>query len=287
MVAQPNRVSGVRQTPARNARRSGGADFVTCLGAAPRRDRYCPLMLRASNTAVMIASAILLVVAFWHRHDLPGAIDFDPRLADEPRQVEVDEAAFTTSYADVDYRVEPLYDYELYGLVVSYRQHDGGDRLHRWWNDHLNVADVCVAWSDTAFAPTLRELDFWNGIFTCNVKTRDRYAWSQFRMNQLSNNHLISADPYIRDRVADIRIGDQIHIRGKLARYGAAGVPMRGTSTTRVDTGNGACETILVEKFDIVVRGANRWRTALWLALVTLVATLAVHFVLPHRPSRD
>ena len=75
--------------------------------------------------------------------------------------------------------------------------------------------------SDTAFSPTLSRLDFWNGIFTCNVQTRDSVAWSNFKMNQLSNNHLISADPFIRDRVAEIRIGDQIRIKGSLSRYGA------------------------------------------------------------------
>ena len=65
----------------------------------------------------------------------------------------------TVPYAGVDYRVEPLFSYELYGLVVSYRQHDGESSMHRWSNDHLNMADVCVVWSDTAFSPTLRKLE--------------------------------------------------------------------------------------------------------------------------------
>ena len=193
----------------------------------------------------------------------------------------------TVPYAGVDYRVEPLYSYELYGLVVSYRQHDGESSMHRWSNDHLNMADVCVVWSDTAFSPTLRKLDFWNGIFTCNVQTRDSVAWSQFKMNQLSNNHLISADEFIRDRVGEIRVGDQIRIKGSLVRYGAAGGGLRGTSTTRDDSGDGACETILVDEFEIVQPGSSRWRAAMYAALVLLVASLAVHFALPYRPYRD
>jgi hypothetical protein len=244
-------------------------------------------MLRALNKTVMIASALVLAVAFWNRNDIPGSIDFHPKLENEPRQREAHERPLTVPYAGVEYRVEPLFDYELYGLVVSYRQHDGEDSLHRWSNDHLNMADVCVVWSDTAFAPTLGELDFWNGIFTCNVQTRDSYAWSQFKMNQLSNNHLISADPFIRDRVAEIRIGDQIRIKGSLARYGAVGGELRGTSTTRRDTGNGACETILVDEFEIVVPARSGWRFAMWASLVLLVAALAVHFALPYRPYRD
>ena len=244
-------------------------------------------MLRTLNKALLIASASTLVGAFWNRNSLPGAIDFHAKLEDEPRQHAIDKRPLNVAYAGVEYRVEPLYDYELYGLVVSYRQHDGESSMHRWSNDHLNMADVCVVWSETAFSPTLAELEFWNGIFTCNVQTRDSVAWSRFKMNQLSNNHLISADSSIRERVGDIRIGDQVRIKGSLARYGAVGNPLRGTSTTRADTGDGACETILVDEFEIVVPGFSGWRAAMYASLAVLIAALAVHFALPYRPYRD
>jgi hypothetical protein len=244
-------------------------------------------MLRTLNKIALCATALTLLVAFLHRNEIPGAIDFHKRLGDEPRQRPLEKRPFTVPYAGIEYRVEPIYDYELYGLVVSYRQHDGEDSMHRWSNDHLNVADVCVVWSDTAFSPTLAKLDFWNGVFTCNVQTRDSHAWSQFKMNQLANNHLISADSFIRDRVAEIRIGDQIRIKGSLARYGAVGGGLRGTSTTRDDTGDGACETILVDEFEIVVPAFSRWRAAMWISLAVFVAALAVHFALPYRPYRD
>lgn len=244
-------------------------------------------MLRTVNKAVMIASALTLFVAFWNRNALPGEIAFHPKLKDEPRQRETHKQPLKLSYAGVEYRVEPLYDYELYGLVVSYRQHDGESSMHKWSNDHLNMADVCVVWSDTAFSPTLSKLDFWNGIFTCNVQTRDSVAWSNFKMNQLSNNHLISADPFVRDRVAEVRIGDQIHIKGSLSRYGAVGGGLRGTSTTREDTGDGACETIFVDDFDIIVPGFSLWRTTMWVSLAVLLGALAVHFMLPYQPYRD
>jgi hypothetical protein len=244
-------------------------------------------MLRTLNTGMMMASALTLLVAFWNRNDLPGSISFVSHLEHEPRQRPIAQPPLTVSYAGVDYRVEPLFSYELYGLVVSYRQHDGTSLMHSRSNDHLNMADVCVVWSDTAFSPTLPELDFWNGVFTCNVQTRDSVAWSNFKMNQLSNNHLVSADPFIRDRVAELRIGDQIRVEGALVRYGAVGGGVRGTSTTRDDTGDGACETILVEEFEILAPAFSGWRAATWAALVLLIATLAVHFAQPYRPYRD
>jgi hypothetical protein len=244
-------------------------------------------MLRTLTKLALGASAVTLVVAFFNRNDLPPPIEFHQKLGDEPRQRVLDERPFTVPYAGVDYRVEPLYSYELYGLVVSYRLHDGESLMHRRSNDHLNMADVCVVWSDTAFSPTLGALDFWNGIFTCNVETRDSVAWSRFKMNQLANNHLISADPFIREQVAGVRIGDQIRIKGSLARYGAVGGGLRGTSTTRNDTGDGACETVLVDEFEVLVPGFSRWRAAMWTSLAVLVAALAVHFALPYRPYRD
>ena len=244
-------------------------------------------MLRTLNTGMMMASALTLLVAFWNRNDLPGAVSFLSQLEHEPRQRPIAQPPLTVSYAGVDYRVEPLFSYELYGLVVSYRQHDGTSLMHSRSNDHLNMADVCVVWSDTAFSPTLPELDFWNGVFTCNVETRDSVAWSNFKMNQLSNNHLVSADPFIRDRVAELRIGDQIRVEGALVRYGAVGGGVRGTSTTRDDTGDGACETILVEDFEILASAFSRWRSAMWGALALLIATLAVHFAQQYRPYRD
>lgn len=240
-------------------------------------------MIRTLNQWVICASALLVTVAFWNRNDLPGNIAFRSELADAPRQTRTAKQPFTVDYAGVDYAVEPQFAYDLYGMIVSYRLHDGASTMHRRANDHLNVADLCVVWSDTAFSPTLRDITFWNGIFTCNFSTRDSDAWANLKPNQVSNNHLITADAQVRNRVAGVAIGDQIHIRGQLASYGS-GAGKRGTSTTRDDTGNGACETIFVEYFAVLERAHCGWRSVLYAALAVLAIALVVHFRLPYRP---
>ena len=125
------------------------------------------------------------------------------------------------------------------------------------------MLDVCVVWGDNVVNPRLDKIDFWNGIFTCNVKTRDREAWEMFDMRALSNNHLISDRDVIRDAVQGIRIGDQIRVRGKLAAYRGP-VGERGTSITRDDTGDGACETIYVEEFSVVEAAVSYWRWSMY-----------------------
>lgn len=237
------------------------------------------------NKYALIGSTVVLLLSFWNRNDIPGNIAFHPGLEDEPRQEETRKPSFSARYDGIDYLVEPEYEYELYGMIVSYRHHDGKSTMHRRAKDHLNVADVCVVWSDTAMSEYLNKLHFWNGIFTCNVKTSDGVAWAHFKMNQLSNNHLISDDPAIREEVARAGIGDQIRIKGWLSSYGAAGGGKRGTSTTRDDTGDGACETIFVDEFEIVQPAFNRWRAAMYLSLMLLGASLVVHFTLPYRPQ--
>jgi len=65
--------------------------------------------------------------------------------------------------------------------------------------------------------------------------------------------------------------GDQIYLKGYLAEYTHSnGSFRRGTSTTRVDSGNGACETIYLEDFRIL-KGANLF----WRYLFSLSAFVA------------
>jgi hypothetical protein len=238
--------------------------------------------IRTLNTIAFCASTAVLLVSFWNRNDLPPAGALLPQLAAEPLQRPTAKPPFSVEYAGVRYAVEPQYEYDLSGMVVSYRQHDG-DSMHRLANDHLNMADLCVVWGDTAASPHLSEISFWNGIFTCNFETQSRTAWESIRPQQVANNHLLSADDLIRGEVAKVKIGDQVRVRGWLASYGSGG-NKRGTSTTREDTGDGACETIFVNDFEIVAPAFGLWRVALYVSLVMVVLSTVVHFRLPYRP---
>jgi hypothetical protein len=59
----------------------------------------------------------------------------------------------------------------------------------------------------------------------------------------------------------------------------------RGTSTVRTDTGNGACETVWVEDFQILSRGGGPWPMLFKLAWVMLAFGLVAWFKAPVRPS--
>ncbi|MEL6870013.1 MAG: hypothetical protein AAFO81_09460 [Pseudomonadota bacterium] len=231
-------------------------------------------------------SALALAVSFWMRNTLPPARVLLPIVAEEPAQTPTRKRAFDAVWKGLSYRVKPRFDYELTGLVVSFRLHDGNSRMHRRAQDHLNAADLCVVWDQSASTPFLNRMSFWNGIFTCNFKTTDQQAWESFNPDQLSNNHLISDDARVRDAIADVRIGDQIRMRGFLADYTSPGGGTRKSSVVRTDGGNGACETIYVEQFDILKRSTGNWRIAMYVSLALLLLSLALYLRAPHRVRR-
>lgn len=238
------------------------------------------------NSILIVLSFACLLVSFWNRNALPRDVEYVPEIDNEPVQRATRQPPFGVDYNGIEYLVEPEYEYDITGMVVSYRHHDEDySRMHRMAQDHLNMLDVCVIWGDNTRA-MLHKIDFWNGLFTCNAQTRDRAAWETFDMQQLSNNHLLSGDEYIRDRVRDVRIGDQIRVRGYLASY-TGPVGKRGTSTTRTDSGDGACETVFIEQFEIVQPARSYWRVSMYGSLAVLLVSLGMYLKRPYRPFRQ
>jgi hypothetical protein len=224
-----------------------------------------------------LAGAVLVWgVAVWRSESLPPPERLGAALRQEPRQSATTREPFAVTVGAITYRLEPLYDYELDGLVVS--ENDTApwwtrSNLHRRVNDFLNVKDVCVVWGVNAASGVYRQLQFSSGEFTCYARPRSAAAAAAFDPTALSNNHLLAADEGLRRVLRSVRRGDQIHLRGVLAAYSHDhGLPFRrGTSTRRDDTGNGACETIYVSEARIVRTGNPHWRLLARLAPMGLL----------------
>lgn len=235
---------------------------------------------------LLVGSATLFVVAWWQRDSLPRHESLDPALLSEPRQAPTATAAFRTTVGGIEYIVRPLYSYDLYGLVVSKHDADAWwDWIHTAWNDKLNVTDLCVIWGANARSDNFRHLDYSSGQFVCNVQTGSTEAWRAFDMTALSNNHLLADEPAVARALKSMRIGDQVRFRGYLAEYSHdQGLHFfRGTSTTRTDAGNGACETVYATDAEILRAGNRGWRIAFWAAAVAFVLGLVAWFVAPFR----
>lgn len=232
---------------------------------------------------VFLAGLAAFLFGLYMGDALPPPGDLLPVLENEPDQRLVQKPPFDTTVNEIAYHIRPLYRYELWGLVVS--QHHAGsfiDYVHKKWGDHLNTADLCVVWGQNAFSGIYERMSFSSDQWTCFARSSAE-TWQQFSMSGLSNNHILADQRAIRQQLKQVRPGDQVHFRGYLAEYSHDGGFSRGTSTVRTDTGNGACETVFVEEFDILRSGPGHWRTLRWLAGFAMLLALAVWLLLPSR----
>jgi hypothetical protein len=234
--------------------------------------------MRLGNV-LMAGGAALLAASLLLRHALPDPAELRPELRYEPVQVPIQTAPFQTTVGGVTYTVKPVAEYEIWGLVVS--NHDTStwwDWIHKASNDHLNVVDLCVVFAENVATGGYVGLDYSSGQFVCYVQTGSTEKWQRFSMRALANNHLLADRPSLVDKLRGVRIGDQVRIRGLLSEYahnhGFAFT--RGTSLTRDDTGNGACETIFVQDVEVLRAGGGPWRWLLWPAVATIVVGFIV-----------
>jgi hypothetical protein len=243
-------------------------------------------MLRTLIKWRLILSCVLLAAALWKQHALPDAVTLDAALLEEPSQLPTFKPVFDVKVKDITYHIKPLYNYDISGLVVSKHNADTWwDYLHREWNDHLNITDLCVVWGNNVRNDAYQAISFWSEQFTCNFSTRSSEAFAAFDQSAISNNHLLTDNPYVAKVLRNIRIGDQVRIRGYLAEYSHNhGLQFkRGSSTVRNDTGNGACETIFVDSVQVIKVGNSFWRILVWVAAALIAMGVVAWFAQPVR----
>ena len=237
-----------------------------------------------------IVSLALLVLGFLSKDRFPETDFFEQQRLQAPKQTSTERTAFDTQVNGQIYRITPLYDYEINGVVVTdYENGSFGDIYHhRKWKDFLNVKDLCVVWGSNVSSGIFREMDYDSGPWTCWVRSSDSVTYRQFKGNELSNNHVLTDQLDLHHKIMASEPGDQIRMRGVLAHYANLSNGFeRSTSTTRTDTGNGACETLYVDEFEIVRKANPGWRRLYRLSFFSLVASILLFsLILLLRPTK-
>lgn len=246
--------------------------------------------LEKLTRVIFLVSLLACVYLYFQKDRLPPADFYDWDLLGEPLQSITRQGSFRTRSSGQEYLIEPHYDYELEGVIVSL--HDADEFLdishHRRWQDFINLRDLCVIWGNNVKSGVYREMEFHNGTWTCWFSWPNSEVGSRFDGTQLSNNHLLIDDDEIKHKLMQSEPGDHIRLKGMLVEYSNPGNGFsRGTSTKRTDTGNGACETIYVEAFEMIKkanRGLRKFYTlAVWMTCLSLVGTIVLFGLTPHR----
>lgn len=242
---------------------------------------------------LFVGSLLLLAVTWWHKDQLPIPEVLGHGVLSPPIQTPTQREAFTVRVRDQDYRIEPEMDYVLNAVVVSSSDADAMKNIwhHKSWKDFINLRDLCVIWGENVTSGVYLDMRFRNDSWTCWASWSEPSVSARFKIDGLSNNHLLTDDPAIKARLMAAEPGDQIRLEGVLASYVNLGNGYaRGTSLTRDDTGNGACETIYLDGFEIVNKANLRSRRLFafgqWMALISGIGVLVMLPIAPVRIRR-
>lgn len=206
---------------------------------------------------ILFTSVIIYALTFVVKDFYPSNENVDETIYNEPIQTEVVVDPIVETNQEFTAEINPKYSYKIWGIVVSL--HDSGswyDYYHA--NDPFNSRDLCVVWGENVDSEIYKTGKYSSGDFTCYWNFKSREDYQAFSGSHISNNHLLPSNEEIYKAIQNADVGDQVHLEGYLSEYSVTVTDNgrelfhRGTSTTREDTGNGACETIYVTDFSII-----------------------------------
>lgn len=185
---------------------------------------------------------ILLGITLWWQSG--RAVTYGPGIMapDEPIQVNLTEVE---AFEFRNYRLTPLADFEVNARVLSSKNYKSGREAD------LSPVDLALGWGkmsdETVFDQiSIRQL---NRFYLWRTK---QLTMPQREIETLSANmHIIPSNEQIERELKRIRDGDLVTFSGKLVRVDASDGWRWISSLTRTDTGNGACELVFVESFEI------------------------------------
>ena len=205
----------------------------------------------------ILLSLLFYVIAIWQKDSLPQHKDILKSSYKDPIQKKTWKRPFSFFYRGETYDIEPVAQYEMWGLVVTKNNiNSWADIMHT--DASVDIKDICVIWGENVANSDYKKVSFSSGDFTCYAQYSGMMV---FDFNKLSNNHLLSDDAVVRHAIRKVKIGDQVHVKGMLVNYSPRSNPdwRRMSSTVRTDTGNGACEVFFVEDFVVLKSNNEVW----------------------------
>ncbi|MBE5869982.1 MAG: hypothetical protein E7294_01785 [Lachnospiraceae bacterium] len=145
------------------------------------------------------------------------------------------------------------YSYDITALVVHTKTYGGA--LSFSVGDKLAPKDLALAWGKVAeYNDRIdfhwNQLSRWVTFEVDDIRELDPVGGLDGVSKSSSNNHIIPADKNVKKEIRKIKTGDHIRLKGYLVNVvGYKGEDTTFTwhsSTSRDDTGDGACELIYV-----------------------------------------
>ena len=223
---------------------------------------------------IFVLSFLVFIFLLFYKIPLPKKDEILKITEDSnPLQTPINVGSYLTDFKSQKYNITPLYDYEIYGLVVSdYDSENWLDVMHK--NDPAQTKDLCLVWGENLKSGSYREVKYKHGEFTCFYSWKAKLQ-NNFTSTELSNNHLIPSNEIIAKSIKKSTVGDQVYIKGQLVNYeildeDGVKIASRNTSTIREDN---SCEIIYVTDFKVIKKWGGYFREVKNWSLFTMIGS--------------
>lgn len=189
---------------------------------------------------------VLVAAAGWKLYNYSGQVSFGPGVL-VPELPYQQRAESSADRVMGDYKITGLAAFSIKAKVLAKKNYYMGREAD------LSPTDLALGWGRMSDEAVLDQID----ISQSGRFYRWRVESFPIPRNEIethsANMHLIPANDSVKTAIKKIKVGEIIELSGSLVNVVANSDGWRWTSSlTRNDTGNGACELILVENIRTV-----------------------------------
>jgi len=192
----------------------------------------------------IIMSAIIVYMLFYGGADEHK--DINVHIAYAPAQINLEESKIIN--ADYEgYSFTAFAEFSLQARVL-------GAKRYRWGSSSVIApVDLALGWQEMSKDDIVKRINisqsgrwyYWS--YEGNIPTRRENI-----ERQSANMHMIPLNDNVRDTLLDVERNDIVQIQGYLVNVKGDDGFTWNSSATRNDTGDGACEVILVSSIKII-----------------------------------
>ncbi len=193
------------------------------------------------NLIYLIIIAIILSLYYWHNRPAP----YGPGVAvpEIPLQEDTDKESFLFK----DFTFKPLAKFHIRARVLSKENYYVDE------SSKLSPTDLAMGWGNLSDKTIIDQLDIGQRgrFYFWKPKDNDYPIPKKDIIRSSANMHIIPANSIVEDTLSDVRKGNIVVVDGYLVEISKPDGWHWKSSTTRNDSGDGACEVIYTESLEI------------------------------------
>jgi hypothetical protein len=198
----------------------------------------------ATRASLWSALAFILVFSLWHFW--PETVIERPAGALCPEMPVQTKPSRKTPWLHDDFMITALADYDISAVVLSREEYSSGNE------SELSPVDLALGWGRMSDPFVYEKLDISQGHRWYKWQPDGVMPIPRREIEQCSANvHILPADDVVREALDEVYKGSVVHMSGYLVKATMNDGWHWSSSTTRNDTGDGACEVFWVESLTV------------------------------------